>query len=316
MIPANDSDWSPHYRAIRKWSLSITSSTSSGVIGSGTPVDHTHFDRKYTFIILVIKPRMRHLFITLLLHVGTSKGWMTKPFFNVERSWNYKSVCNSNTVHESDHTNNPVIFVKSEDTLDSQLWVHPELPPAGAEETWRWCTNFVVPLNLCPWAAASVRSNGCLKVYLVDRAHDVQSAVEDASNELMLAIRSGTVDANVAISFVVTTDYWEFGSFYAWFLDVEDAYLDSSFDEVTLAPFHPDWQFQDDEPALAYEKKSPYPTISIVSRAVVDKAGKEVTSSIAGHNEDILLGRGYENLRELYQRQVFLHPNPPHSPEE
>lgn len=265
---------------------------------------------------LVIKPRMRRLVVTLLLYVGTSQGWLTKTPLNVKGSWTYKSVCYSNIVPESNHHNNPVIFVKSEDTAASQLWIRPELHPTEAEETWRWCTNFVVPLNLCPWAAASVRSNGCLKVYLVDRAHDVQSALEDASNDLMLAIRSGTVDANVAISFVVTTDFWEFGSFYAWFLDVEDAFLDSSFDDVTLAPFHPDWLFQDDEPALAFEKKSPYPTISIVSRAVVDKAGKEATSSISGHNEDILLGRGFENLRELYQRQVFLHPKPPHSPEE
>ena len=34
-------------------------------------------------------------------------------------------------------------------------------------ETWRWCQGFVIPLNLCPWAAASVTSPGAMQFYVV-----------------------------------------------------------------------------------------------------------------------------------------------------
>jgi len=242
--------------------------------------------------------------LLFVLLVGKSHGWISSPpmAFPSHRT----TARLSKSPYADDRPKNPVIFVKVDDTGN---WGSQDSPPPATEETWRWCTNFVVPLNLCPWAAASVKSQGGVKVYLVDRAHDMQSAVEDASSNLIAAIKSGEVDANLAISFIVTTEYWEFGSFYGWFLDLEEAFIDSSFDEVTLAPFHPDWLFQDDEAELSFEKKSPYPTVSVVSRFVIEKAGVEATSAIAGHNKAILLDRGFDQLQELYQNQVLLFPN-------
>jgi uncharacterized protein len=242
----------------------------------------------------------------LLFYFGTSQGWIAAP--GVVRWRHSNGARHSKSSNSDDYPTNPVILIKSGDGTNE--WISPASSLIGAEETWRWCKDFVVPLNLCPWAAASVRSKGALKIYVVDQAQDVQNAVEDASKGLREAIATDKVDSNVAISFIVTTDYWEFGSFYSWFLDLEEAYLDdSSFDDVTLAPFHPDWLFQGDEPELAFEKKSPYATVSVVSRAVIDKAGNEATAAIAGHNEGVLMSQGFDQLNELYQRQVKLPPS-------
>jgi len=82
-----------------------------------------------------------------------------------------------------------------------------------------------------------------------------------------------------------------FLSFYDWFNNVEDDWSDE-LDDVIIAPFHPNWQFEFDtleEYALNYEKRSPYPLISLVSTNVVEKAGGAVTESIGENNRDILL---------------------------
>ena len=76
-------------------------------------------------------------------------------------------------------------------------------------------------------------------------------------------------------------------------------------DFVTLAPFHPDWQFGDGPPELDIEKQSPYPTVTIVCTSVIDKAGAAATKAIGEHNERVLLDMGVSKLRELYQTSVF-----------
>lgn len=94
-------------------------------------------------------------------------------------------------------------------------------------------------------------------------------------------------------------------------------------DEIIIAPFHPDWYWysgvnedrnsqdlNDDHgsleqaSALDYEKKSPFPTISIVRARVVLQAGEEVTRRIGIHNEKLLRDMGSERLRDLYETNV------------
>ncbi|OEU11650.1 hypothetical protein FRACYDRAFT_244768 [Fragilariopsis cylindrus CCMP1102] len=88
-----------------------------------------------------------------------------------------------------------------------------------------------------------------------------------------------------------TTTTSSFIDFLDWFNDLEDNWSEDC-DDVIIAPFHPDWQFEfdtRDEYALNYEKRSPYPLISIVSTNVVEKAGEAVTELIGDNNREILL---------------------------
>ncbi len=82
-------------------------------------------------------------------------------------------------------------------------------------------------------------------------------------------------------------------------------------DEITIAPFHPDWSFASSSSSrnpLDYEKKSPYPTISLVRSSVIIKAGEEATGRIGIHNEEVLQKYGCDELEELYQKGVVLGP--------
>lgn len=76
-------------------------------------------------------------------------------------------------------------------------------------------------------------------------------------------------------------------------------------DAVTVAPFHPDWQFGQDDDGLAWEKRTPFPTVSLVRSSAIDAAGEEATARIASHNEATLKKLGSHALQQLYQKSVL-----------
>jgi hypothetical protein len=179
---------------------------------------------------------------------------------------------------------------------------------AAAAATWRWCADFVVPLDLCPWAAASVSAKGgALGIHLSKREH-MKEAIDEAALHLRDKIETGTVDPNVAIALVVChpSNDWDFLEFYDWFEELEESFEDDFF---TLAPFHPKWQFGGGPVEhfleLDIEKQSPYPTVTIVCTSVIDKAGPTATDQIAKHNERVLLEMGVPKLQQYYQKRVF-----------
>ena len=188
-------------------------------------------------------------------------------------------------------------------------------------ETLRWCRNFVLPLNLCPWAAASLQSNNIqdLKLYSVKNANDMEVAVHSVAQLFHDSVVRKDVDPSVAISFVVCDDLsWDFADFYDWFCALEENFWDDDngvLNHVTLAPFHPDWMFQDEgednmasssSHQLQFEKKSPYPTVTFVWTAVIDAAGPAVTTMIATKNEATLCSKTVQELSTMYQQRVYL----------
>lgn len=58
-------------------------------------------------------------------------------------------------------------------------------------------------------------------------------------------------------------------------------------------------------PSLQFEKKSPYPTVTLVWTDVIDAAGPAVSSKIAAQNEITLGRKSVEELAALYQQSVY-----------
>jgi hypothetical protein len=175
---------------------------------------------------------------------------------------------------------------------------------------------------------------------------------------------NGRIDPSVAISFIVlvpmggstTNNKYalpNFGNFHEFFINLEDRLLDECDDywdtvgdddddeetndnhvqhvnsslgcEITIAAFHPDWQFFNgsedaDGDAIDYEKRTLYPTISIVMSSVIDSLMKEredgnngdsssssapVTERIADLNEKTLCAIGVERLKEIFDEEVL-----------
>lgn len=77
-------------------------------------------------------------------------------------------------------------------------------------------------------------------------------------------------------------------------------------DWITVAPFHPAWSFEGEANSpVAWEKRTPFPTVSIVRSDAIEAAGEEATARIAQHNEEILNDVGSHALRDLFRRAVL-----------
>jgi len=205
----------------------------------------------------------------------------------------------------------------------------------AAECTYRWCSNFVQHLNLCPWAKQSLSSDNAIRIKVVDQKpigfKQLVKVVRDSSIELKCLVDNGLVDPYIGISFVVflpdcgtsgnDEETFQFLPFYEMFNELEEYFLDELSDNdgnyigeaITVAPFHPRWSFassnldkdNDFEDPINYEKRTPYPTISIVMSKGIDLAGEEVTARIGVHNEEVLNEVGVSALRELYHNTVL-----------
>lgn len=192
--------------------------------------------------------------------------------------------------------------------------------PMAVQQTWAWCRHFVLPLQLCPWARGSLETPSALQIFLVDnpdinpKGRDFYSKlVEDVGYRLQGFLEDASPTMESAVIFFVVfadkirndqfTEPTDFGDFYDWFLDLEDnwKYMDS----VIVAPFHPDWAFMEEPESLQFEKRSPYPTVTLVSAKVVDAAGEAATEKIGKDNERKLLSKPLEELQTLWNQCIL-----------
>jgi len=190
-------------------------------------------------------------------------------------------------------------------------------PVVSIIETLRWCRNIVLPLDLCPWARASLENTrkNSIQFYSVKEQRDMmnENLVEDVARLFQKKIVRKETDPSIAIDFLVCEDLsWEFRDFFDWFCYIEEEYWGKEewHDEVTLAAFHPDWSYNDDGDEklqlLQFEKKSPYPTLTFVWTDVVEAASEVITNRIAQQNEETLLQRNVQEMEALYRNQVYI----------
>eukprot|EP00566_Odontella_aurita_P018812 CAMPEP_0113555950 /NCGR_PEP_ID=MMETSP0015_2-20120614/16995_1 /TAXON_ID=2838 /ORGANISM="Odontella" /LENGTH=311 /DNA_ID=CAMNT_0000457271 /DNA_START=229 /DNA_END=1164 /DNA_ORIENTATION=+ /assembly_acc=CAM_ASM_000160 len=140
------------------------------------------------------------------------------------------------------------------------------------------------------------------------------------------------VDPNAAITFVVaspsnpgeydpfhqTHEAYEFKSFLGFVEDMEDGFFDEADnsedggpyigDYVTIAPFHPLWHFasaEEDDNSIDWEKRTPFPTVSLVCTSAIMAAGEESTRRIGEHNEDLLASMTPHQLGRFFRERVL-----------
>lgn len=189
------------------------------------------------------------------------------------------------------------------------------------QETWNWCRHFVATFGLCPWALKSTETKHAVHIYVLEDSADLEDAVESAALEFHRSCK----DPQTAISFVIICDknnnsILSFEEHYDRFMDLEDSFVENDGDDdddensfrnqVTLAPFHPDWAFAGDDHVLSFEKRSPYATISIVSAQAIEQAGPAATEHIGQYNAKILNSRSVEEWQSIYNQAI----DPSHNP--
>lgn len=175
----------------------------------------------------------------------------------------------------------------------------------AALATWNWCKYFVVPYGLCPWAEGSVASTGSVQLFLSNDEDAMNSFVaETLAKRFLTSIADDKMDPSKGIFFLIflQQSMADFETFYEWYTKLEDNW--ELIEDVTMAPFHPQWTYGVENDPLCIEKRSPFPTVSLVSTKIIDQAGETATQRIVTMNEEILKGKSAREWDFIYDQAV------------
>jgi len=167
------------------------------------------------------------------------------------------------------------------------------LPPhiVATEE---WLREFVIGLDLCPFAAGPWRAGrvrvaeargGAVEEVLADLIGEADTLLEGAASTTLLVVPGE-----------VLADFEDFLDAVAW---AEALFEETGHaDDLQVVGFHPDYVFGDaeggaDDPANA-TNRSPYPMFHLLRRDEVAKAiaGHPDVEGIPRRNAEVLRGRG------------------------
>lgn len=178
------------------------------------------------------------------------------------------------------------------------------MPDTGRPEqqTRRWLEEFVVGLNLCPFArplldSPQLRIATCAAVALPALQHFFLSELD--------RLQSST-ESEIATSLLVFSGALADFDEYLDFLDIAQELLYESGLEgvIQLASFHPEYQF-DGEPATAashFSNRSPWPTIHLIREDMLERVLLDFPDpeGIPGRNIERLETLGREELQSRW----------------
>ena len=162
-----------------------------------------------------------------------------------------------------------------------------------------WVENFVVELNLCPFAKKELVANTIR--FCVTPADSEEEALLTLQAELERMEREPKTETTLIILPNVLQDFLDYNQF----LDLADALINQMrLDGVyQVASFHPDYQYAGTQPADAenYINRSPYPLLHILREDSVANAiaGYPDVAQIPVRNIALMNEMGIEKLRDI-----------------
>ena len=134
-----------------------------------------------------------------------------------------------------------------------------------------WLDDFVVGLNLCPFARPVVASAG-MRISICE-SDQLQPVAESFMAELELIAQSS--ESDIATSLLVLPNALNDFEEYLSFIDnAEDLIEERDLAGIIqLASFHPDYQFEGESPESAshFTNRSPYPLIHFLRETMMDR---------------------------------------------
>lgn len=174
-----------------------------------------------------------------------------------------------------------------------------ESEAAVVARTARWVNDFVIGLNLCPFAKA-VQVKGQVR-YVVSQAQTTAALLDDLKQELttLQATDPNVLDTTLLIHPRVLGDFLDYNDFLS---DADDLLEELELaGELQLASFHPDYCFADSESGdpANYTNRSPYPMLHLLREASVTHAVETFpdTASIPERNVETLRAMSAEDLQ-------------------
>ncbi len=164
-----------------------------------------------------------------------------------------------------------------------------------------WIRNFVVELNICPFAGGAVEKD--LVRYRLSTASDIDILYQDFLEELLFLHESDPekVETSILIHPQVLGDFY----LYLDFLDLANTAIEEAGLEgvIQVASFHPDYTFEGEAPdsVTNYTNRSPYPMLHLLREASVSKAvdGHPDIEGIPARNMELLEKLGLEKVKAI-----------------
>ncbi|MEL0153161.1 MAG: DUF1415 domain-containing protein [Halieaceae bacterium] len=179
-----------------------------------------------------------------------------------------------------------------------------ELKPSRAEverKTLGWVKDFVIGLNLCPFARPLVASDA-LRVTVCE-ATDDESVAVTLLDEIERIQKAS--EAEIATTLVVLTNALQRFDDYLAFLDGAQQLLEEMdlLGVLQLASFHPDYQFAGEpiEAASHFTNRAPFPMIHVLREDMVTRALETYPNpeQIPERNIQKLEDLGRERLQQM-----------------
>lgn len=169
------------------------------------------------------------------------------------------------------------------------------------ETTQQWVEQFVIGLNLCPFARHPYRTN---KVrYVVFEGNNTEKLTEKLVMEInyLLETSPSVLETTLIIlpemlaDFDEYLDYLEISEFVLAELDLDEA--------VQVASFHPDYQFDGTQPTDVenFTNRSPFPMLHLLREDSIDRAVEAFpeVGDIPARNIETMNNLGYIHVNKM-----------------
>ena len=164
-------------------------------------------------------------------------------------------------------------------------------------ETQEWIQNFVIGLDLCPFAALPMSNHQVL--FAINQEKD-NVAIANHVLELAEKLSEKNLSAHQT-AFLITPDIdLSFEDYYELSLAIQQILDDSFLREFVLVAFHPEFRYQDHEhhETANATNRSPYPKIHILKESSLAFAAQSAdVKQIVERNQIILSKMSWDQIK-------------------
>ena len=170
-----------------------------------------------------------------------------------------------------------------------------------SQQTIKWVKNFIVALNVCPFAKREVERES-IRLSIV-RSKKTNVALEELMAEIAWLDEHPETETSLVVFPTLFSDFENYLDFVAM---TEDLMFEQGCEGVyQVATFHPDYCFDGVEQSDVsnYTNRSPYPMIHLLREASVEKAIEFYgdTTSIPDDNIALMEDMGLEKVEAILQ---------------
>ncbi len=166
-------------------------------------------------------------------------------------------------------------------------------------KTQSWIRDFIITLNVCPFAAAVFNENKiAYRIFQKDK--------NQCQPFLFNSIRELDTKTNIETSLLIFPEmYNDFYDFLELIQIGEDIIVDGNYEGVyQFASFHPSYRFENsnEEDAENYTNRSPYPMLHLIREKSITEAIEKYgpTENIPTDNINNLKKIGYQKLKHAF----------------